>query len=111
MNSWDWAPISFSDLEDKIFLFEQDEIGELRNFWELIKIIPTKWQQPTFGKEGGGFWVVGICGYQIIWYNDIEEGFNISQYDIYGEFEEYKCNQSELREEINSLYDFIKRPW
>lgn len=28
-----------------------------------------------YGDEGNGFWVVAIYGKNIIWYNDIEDGY------------------------------------
>lgn len=41
-------------------------------------------------------------------YNDIEEGFNISKYETYGQIKEYWCNQSELNWIIIELYKRIK---
>ena len=35
---------------------------------------PAKWKEPNFGDEGGGFWIVAICGTKVIWNNDIEDG-------------------------------------
>ncbi len=49
-----------------------------------------------YGNEGAGFWVVAIFGKQCIWYNDIEEGFNISPYTTYGKIDEYWCNKDEI---------------
>jgi hypothetical protein len=48
---------------------------------------------------------------KILWYNDIEEGFNISDYKNYGEFEDYYANQSELSSSVAALFNFIKKPW
>jgi hypothetical protein len=45
---------------------------------------------------GGGFWVVGLFGRVVIWFNDIEDGFNRSTHRQYGAIEEYSCNQDEL---------------
>jgi len=70
--------------------------GEPLNFWKLIKIPPQKWQEMEYGSEGGGFWVVAIFGNAVVYYNDIEEGFNLSPYDTYGHISEYGCEQSEL---------------
>lgn len=103
-----WEPISFNELYDKIIRTENCLTGELANFWKLIKITPEKWQEKQYGKEGGGFWVVAICGNRVIWYNDIEEGFNISMYHKYGEIDEYWCNQSELEAPISGLYERIQ---
>ena len=74
-----------------------------RNFWESIKIDPEKWQQHPYGDQGGGFWAVGVLGRTVIWYNDIEDGFNRSRYTKYGEIEAYWCNQDELEWVIKNL--------
>jgi hypothetical protein len=103
-----WKPISLNDLFDEIQRTETDLNGELWNFWQLIKIYPTKWKEDGFGDEGGGFWVVAICGTKIIWYNDIEDGFNISNYDLYGEINDYYCNQYTLSEAVIRLFDLIQ---
>ena len=87
-----WEPIALEKLYDEILRSEEKMRGALLRFWELIQIFPEKWAQEFYGKEGGGFWVVAIIGRKIIWYNDIEGGFNISAYQRYGEFDDYWCN-------------------
>ncbi|MEY4902925.1 MAG: hypothetical protein RLZZ292_740 [Bacteroidota bacterium] len=103
-----WTPITLLELYDQIQKTETDLNGEVWNFWQLIKIEPTKWEEPTFGKEGNGFWVVAICGQKVIWYNDIEDGFNISDYSTFGQIEGYYCNQDELNCSVIRLFDLIK---
>ena len=103
-----WTPISKIELLGEIHKTEIELNGELWNFWQLIKIEPEKWQEPEFGNEGGGFWVVAICGMKVIWYNDIEEGFNISDYKDYRKIEGYYCNQDELNWSVIRLYDLIR---
>ena len=103
-----WAPISIGDLRNLILKGELELNDEQSNFWDLIKIEPEKWKENEYGTEGGGFWVVAIFGKEVIWYNDIEEGFNISMYKNYGEIEEYSCNQSELNWSVVGLMDRIK---
>jgi len=78
-------------------------------FWEYIKITPEKWQENTMGKDGGGFWVVAILGKSVIYYNDIEEGYNLSTFIDYGKIENYNCSQMELHEMIESLFYEIDR--
>lgn len=103
-----WEPITLEKLYDEILCSEEEMRGEILRLWELIQIFPEKWQQEEYGKKGGGFWVVAVCGKHIIWYNDIEEGFNISLYQRYGEFEEYWCNQDYLHWAVERLLTSIK---
>ena len=103
-----WKPISFESLYDKIIATENRLMSEMEGFWKLIRVEPEKWQEKQYGEEGGGFWVVAICGRRVIWYNDIEEGFNVSKYHKYGEMDEYWCNQSELDVVITQLHSCMK---
>ncbi|MEJ7643756.1 MAG: hypothetical protein WKF87_04125 [Chryseolinea sp.] len=64
--------------------------------------------EETFGKEGNGFWVVGLIGRKVIYYNDIEDGFNISDYKNYGVIDEYVCNQDKLIWIVGRLVEFVK---
>ncbi|TJZ53830.1 hypothetical protein FAZ15_17385 [Sphingobacterium olei] len=73
-------------------------------FWEYIKIVPEKWKERTVDEEGGGFWVVAVLGKSVIYYNDIEEGYNLSTFTNYGKIDNYYCNQMELHEMIESLF-------
>ena len=61
-----------------------------------------------YGDDGGGFWVVGLIGKKVIWFNDIEEGFNISNYSIHGQIDDYNCNQDKLDWVIQRLYHSIE---
>lgn len=79
-----------------------------RRLWEAIRISPEKWQQEPYGSEGAGFWVVGILGALVVWYNDIEDGFNYSKYERFGTIEEYWCNQDRLEWILQTLLGYIE---
>jgi len=102
-----WTPISLAELEEWISRGESKLEGEPLNFWNLIKIVPQKWEETAYGKEGGGFWVVAILGNAVVFYNDIDEGFNVSTYQTYGHISEYWCEQSELDWIVKLLYSRI----
>ncbi|QJD97659.1 hypothetical protein HH214_18150 [Mucilaginibacter robiniae] len=104
----DWEPISLHELLDKIQKTEIDLKDELWNFWQLIKVYPTKWIEKEYGGKGGGFWIVAICGTKVIWYNDIEEGFNISEYKTFGEIKQYVSNQDKLSWPVIQLFNLVK---
>ena len=103
-----WTPITLKELNDQIIKSETALEVEVLNFWQLIKTKPSKWNEPTFGIEGNGFWVVAICGQKVIYYNDIEDGFNISNYFIYGQIDEYYCNQDDLSRVVGRMFDLVK---
>ncbi len=59
-------------------------------------------------KLGGGFWVVAIIGNTVVWFNDIEDGFNRSEYTDYKKINDYWCNQDELEWTIQHILNEIK---
>jgi len=99
----DWAPITESELWDLILAAEAGMEPPEAKLWECVRIPPHKWKEPSYGSDGGGFWVVGIIGNTVIWYNDIEDGFNQSAYRDHGTIGEYWCNQDELEHTLHSL--------
>jgi hypothetical protein len=91
-----WQPISIDELNLEIQKSLNLLNKELLNLWELIRVEPIKWQESVFGIEGNGFWAVALFGNNVLWYNDIEDGFNISPYQQYGFIAEYHANQCTL---------------
>lgn len=71
--------------------------------WTAMRIEPEKWQCPPWGDAGGGFWVVAEKDGSIIWYNDVEDGFNVSPFITRGVIAEYSCNQSSFGEVLLGL--------
>jgi hypothetical protein len=98
-----WQPITETELLDMINKSYDRMTPEQRKTWETIKIEPQKWTQEPYGNEGGGFWVVAIIGNVVIWFNDIENGFNRSSFTILGQIDEYYCNQDNLEWQIQSI--------
>ncbi len=80
-----------------------------RCLWEAVRIEPEKWQQHPYGDQGEGFWVVALVGRTVIWYNDLEEGFNRSRYSSYGTIGDYWCNQDELELTMQYLMSALER--
>lgn len=81
---------------------------EQKRLWDVVQIAPAKWKQFPWGDVGDGFWVVGVIGNRVLWYNDIEEGFNRSTFSKFGEIVEYWCNQDELGWTIQYFIDEIR---
>ena len=99
----DWTPLSKDELIELIKAGETRMNSVQLSFWNTIKIEPEKWIQHPNGDQGNGFWAVGLIGNTVIWYNDIEEGFNCSKYTISGTIDDYWCNQDELEITIGSI--------
>lgn len=98
-----WPPISEAQIWDQINEAESRMRPDVARLWEFVRVLPHKWNQHPWGGECGGFWVVAIFGSRVVWFNDIEDGFNVSQYKVSGEIAEYWCNQSNLDDVIEQL--------
>lgn len=92
-----WNPISLEKLSEDIQVAVTKMTKPEKRLWDLISIVPTKWIQHPWGDEGGGFWVVALWGNNCLYYNDIEEGYNTSEFKEYGTIEVYRCSQDELQ--------------
>ncbi len=103
-----WKPMPEEELWDQLNRSWARMSLPQRKLWEVIKLDPQKWAQEPWGNEGGGFWVVAIFGNTVIWYNDIEEGFNRSSYTKHGVISDYWCNQDELEWVIQHVLDEIR---
>jgi len=99
----DWEPISEDGIWNNINSGYDRMSFAQKRLWESIKIVPEKWTEESYGKAGDGFWVVAIMGKCVIWFNDIEDGFNQSKYSEYGKISEYLCEQDELEWAIQNI--------
>ncbi|MGB7195561.1 MAG: hypothetical protein WBD81_19065 [Collimonas pratensis] len=104
----DWEPISEASLWDKINAAEIRMNPQQARLWEAIRVLPHKWEEKSYGELGNGFWIVAIIGTTVIWYNDIEDGFNRSRYTSFGTMDEYWCNQDELEMALQYVLNFIE---
>lgn len=102
-----WQPIQLHELTSLI----DNGVARLdivqKRFWGTVQISPTKWAQHPWGDNGGGFWVVGVLGATVIWYNDIEGGFNTSPYKTAGHIDEYWCDDLDLNHVVHQLLAWI----
>jgi hypothetical protein len=107
-----WMPLSREELESMIATALADYDEEVRAAWARIRIEPAKWRCSRWGDEGGGFWAVAIEGDRVLWFNDIEHGFNRSAFSERGVIDEYSCDQTELTEIFSQIaYDHSARVW
>jgi hypothetical protein len=102
-----WSAATESEIWDAINAAEAKMSAEQLRLWECISIIPNKWVQRPYGDLGGGFWVVAILGRFVVWFNDIEDGFNISEYSNFGEITGYGASQDALGVAVQHLVNMI----
>jgi hypothetical protein len=105
----DWEPISEPALLARIAQGQARMSQAECRLWEAIRIPPQKWQQNPYGEQGNGFWVVAIIGGTVIWYNDIEDGFNRSRFSKFWTIDDYWCNQDELEITVGYLMNALNR--
>jgi hypothetical protein len=105
----EWQPIALRALRKRIAQGAARMDPRARRLWDAIRIDPEKWQLPPYGDAGHGFWVVALIGQSVIWYNDVEEGFNRSRYTAYGTIGDYWCNQDELEVTIGYLMNALEQ--
>ena len=101
----DWRPLSRDELQSTIERELADCSDEQRAYFKTVAFEPTKWSQSPYGDEGGGFWAVAADGNRVLWYNDIEDGLNVSAFIDWGTIpaDEYWCNQDELKYALPAL--------
>jgi len=103
-----WKPLDEEELWDLMNAAEARMTVRQSQFWEAIRIMPEKWAQHPFGDPAGGFWAVAILGRKVVWYNEIEGGFNRSRYTSYGTIGKYWSNQDALELTIQHLLTSIE---
>ena len=104
----EWKPATKEEILEEITLMESSIDAAETMFWNLIKVEPSKWQLSPWGDEGDGFWVVAIAGNSAIYYNDIEEGYNVSEFKEYGNLIQYVCDQISLQDIVKSYVYELK---
>lgn len=96
--------ITIEELNHLIIDSEKKMDSDQKSTWDEIKIEPVKWIEDTKGNALGGFWVVAILQFEVIWFNDITKGFNISTYSEPGEIYEYWSEDTALPDLLWHLF-------
>jgi hypothetical protein len=97
------VPPSREELDSVIASALAQYDDDVRAEWDRIHVEPQKWRCSPWGDEAGGFWAVAVDDDQVLWFNDIEEGFNWSRYTSHGTIDEYLCNQTEFIEILEQI--------
>lgn len=100
-----WRPLAREELQTTVERELADCSDEQRAYFNTVAFEPTRWSQAPYGDEGGGFWAIAADDNRVLWYNDIEDGFNVSAFTEWGTIptNEYWCNQDELRFALPAL--------
>lgn len=96
-----WTAFPKKDLMMELFMAEQNLDDETLLFWNKIKINPEVWKCIDVIEDN--FWIVAKFHNYVIWYNDIEEGFNISKFITEGDILTYTALKQELHISIDKL--------
>jgi hypothetical protein len=102
-----WTPISSEELKKEIDSGITKISSRARALWSILRVTPQKWVLSPWGDEGGGFWVVATGGENCIYYNDIEDGFNVSRYTQHGIIADYFCSHDELQWVVHRMMKAI----
>lgn len=102
-----WLSCSQEELLRKIQVAEASMTPQQLAFWRRVRTTPEKWSLPPWGDVGGGFWVVALVDDEVIWYNDIEDGFNVSSIEDRGIIGQYWANQDELQWVIQRMANVV----
>lgn len=103
MSEQPWQIIYEEEIHELIAQAWDEMSGQLKAFWEEIKIVPEKWELEGYTPEGEGYWVVAQKDSYVIWYNNSEAGFNLSRFDESGQISEYQWRQEELETAVIRL--------
>ena len=106
--SWNtiYHPISLDNLLEIIAWDESKMESDIETFWNLLRIVPERWNINEDDQEGVRFWVIGIIWNKSIYYDDIEEWFNISEYSLYWVLNIVNAEQDELQMAIYKIINW-----
>jgi hypothetical protein len=76
----DWRPLTREELKSTIERELADCSDEQRAYFKTVTFEPMKWSQSPYGDEGEAFWAIAADENRVLWYNDIEDGFNVSTF-------------------------------
>lgn len=89
-----------------------DSVAEMdepeRRLWDLIRVRPERWRQSPEGNlVGGGFWVVAVLGRRVIWWNEVEPGFNVTPYRQHGTIDGFGWSDDELHHLVHHIAHYL----
>jgi hypothetical protein len=101
-----WKPIPLEKMQKMLAQELASCTDEQRAYLQRVALpAPQKWQLTPWGDLGGGFWAVAVQRDRVLWYNDIEDGFNVSCFVQRGVIPtaEYRCNDEDVQQALLRL--------
>ena len=101
----DWDTVDREAIDELVAEGLAKATPDERAVFSRAAVTPEKWQLSPWGDPGGGFWIVAVLEDRVLWFNDIEDGFNVSRFVVRGTIPraEYWCNQDELGSALKAL--------
>lgn len=84
-------------LKDLILKSQSLMDDDMSSSWDEFKVEPQKWKESSNDSGYDFFWVVAILGNEVIWFNDITNGFNISNFTEVGHIDEFWSETTDLQ--------------
>ncbi|WP_202350432.1 hypothetical protein [Mesorhizobium sp. 113-1-2] len=79
-----------------------------RRLWDMISIDPEQWIHRTSAGDDLRIWVVALIGRTVISYNDLEHGFDRSNFVRYGEIAQPGWGQSDLEIAVQDVLNELE---
>jgi hypothetical protein len=79
-----------------------------RRLWDTISIDPEQWNHRNSAGEDLHIWVVALIGRTVISYNDLEHGFDRSNFVRYGEITQLGWGQSDLEIAVQDVLNELE---
>jgi hypothetical protein len=96
-------PCAETQIWDEINSAVQRMNPEQGRMWESTKVIPEKWNAPNYGAGRQRFWAVAVMGQTVVWYDDIEDGFAVTEYLNFGAIAGSSSGDMSLERAIQEL--------
>lgn len=92
-------PLDAEDLAAMLLRELADCFEAQRELFARTRIEPARWRLSPWGDGIGDFWAVAVHRDRVVWFNEIEDGFNVSTFTVQGEIptDQYWCNQDLLK--------------
>jgi hypothetical protein len=100
----DWQPATIAEVKEIVARDLRACDAEQLAAFEKYRVEPFSAPIVRYG-ETESVVVVARHGDQVIYYEDVEDGFNVSPVDPDGRVLEHWCNQDELRFALNAWID------